>query len=333
MVKKLAGGILGNQFMANLGCWFNRHRPLVLLYHGVTDHKSFPGIENYHGKHISATDFQRQIRWLKKHFKIVSLKEMENNLEAAADQPLCALTFDDGYKNNFDQAFPILQTEAVTATFFLTGNFIEKRQPLWTDRLEFAINHCEQLNLTLNFAGQQQVFSLRRPHEKISANIVINRYLKHCSGKTRLFQLREIEEKNNLVFSFETAPNYSPLSWTEIKIMSRAGMIFGNHTLNHPILSQLSSAEQEKEIYQSQKLIAGRLGTVSHFAYPNGQSGDWDVETLRILRSLGWRYAWTTNPRRIRPAKEIPLLLPRLTIQAHHDFNIFRALVSSLVLR
>ncbi|MEK7208979.1 MAG: polysaccharide deacetylase family protein [Patescibacteria group bacterium] len=295
--KKILSWALGNPLATMIGLRFNHARPLVLLYHGVTDQPP-TAIEKYHGKHIPAENFRRQITWLKQHFTIVPLAEVEALVLAgvSAKKPLAAITFDDGYQNNFRCAFPILRAANVTATFFLTGDFVDRRQPLWPDQLAYL-------------CGDDIVAYARRRQE-----------LKTGSGK------KITGKKSELILG----ANCTPLTWEEIKIMAGAGMSFGAHTLTHPILSRLTESEQAREILESKKLIESKLGRCPHFAYPNGQPGDWNEATLKILREAGWRTAWTTIPHRLRPGQEQPFLLPRVTIAAYHDDYRFRTLATIL---
>src|SRR3989338_6642858 len=134
--------LLGQPLIAAIGQKWHRRQPLVLLYHGVTDQTAFSKIQNYHGKWVAVDAFRRQIRWLKKHFTLVSLAEIERLVleRRPAAKPLAAITFDDGYRNNFRSAFPILQAEAAPAPFFFFGVFLLKMGgPLWIDRLEFCL--------------------------------------------------------------------------------------------------------------------------------------------------------------------------------------------------
>ena len=142
MLKTIAGGLLGNRFVTKLANFLNQDRPVVLLYHGVTSQTPPAGIENFHGKHVAASNFSKQLDWLKKNFDLVPLSTIENMVlgKTSPKKRLCAITFDDGYRNNFQVALPLLTERNIPATFFLTTNFIEHNQPLWIDRLEYIID-------------------------------------------------------------------------------------------------------------------------------------------------------------------------------------------------
>ena len=332
--RKLVTAILGNPIISGLGLRFNYKQPLVLLYHGVSNQKNWSGIENYHGKHVPTEHFRQQLHWLKQHFTITTLTTIERLVtdKQKTKSSFCAITFDDGYQNNFLDAFPILQDERVPATIFLTGDFIDKGIPLWPDRLEFALNQSRFKTLTINMYRKEWRLPTGTDPEKISTYNQIRNYLKSCPNKERLNILETVEKKTGFALNFKHPSNYSPLSWTEVHTMSEAGIDFGAHTMSHPILGRLTVAEQKKEIIPSQTLIIQKLGSCRHFAYPNGQVGDWNDGTLKILESVNFTAAWTTIPRRVKLETDRALLLPRHTIAAYHDWNYFRALVSGLIL-
>ena len=294
--------------------WWHRARPLVLLYHGASERPPANRIASAHGKQVPVANLREQLVWLKKNFTVVPLAEIERLAlgDAPPREKLAAITFDDGYQNNFHIAYPVLREFNLTATFFLTGQFVDQRTPLWIDRLAYALG--DDLNVYLSKRQE----------------------LKKLSAAERELKLQAVESQTGRRLAFadsHPADDYAPLSWAEAREMAAGGMSFGAHTLTHPVLSRLTAAEQAKEILGAQKLIENQLGACPHFAYPNGQPGDWNNETLGLVAQAGWRAAWTTRAARLRPGRDAPLLLPRLTIAAYHSRARFRALASGLVPR
>jgi len=333
-IKTLGTSFIGSSSVSQLSNYFFKRKPLVVLYHGVTKENDFHGIENYRGKHVSAEAFEKQISWLSKYFTIVPLKEIERLIgqNKKLNKPLCAITFDDGYRNNFLNAYPILKKYNVPATIFLTTGFIEKKIALWPDILEHAISHLKAQELTLHFPEGEQTYTTRTRKDKLTADMDIRNRLKKVSSDKRESVLGEIQNiaqtdlKQVLSYS-----DYAPLSWNEIREMKENGLItFGAHTDTHPILSQESEEFQREEIRLSVDMLRSTIGDCEHFAYPNGQGGDWNGTTKRILRELHILYAWTTEGRRVNMADDNRLELPRVTLDATENFNRFRALASLL---
>lgn len=94
----------------------------VLFYHRVADDLATPWT-------ISNRMFARQIAWLKSHFEMVSLEEVQHRIRRGANQQPCvSITFDDGYADNCHAAVPLLIKERIPCTYFVTlGNLLEGR--------------------------------------------------------------------------------------------------------------------------------------------------------------------------------------------------------------
>src|SRR5262245_35792515 len=121
----------------------------ILMYHGFTDRREFGGIENYHGKHLHADKFRRQMEFVKERYHPVSLKELIEHLTAGKKLPprTIAITIDDGYRSNFTLAYPVFKEFGIPATIFLATDFIDRKDALWVDRLEFAVNQSTKHKL------------------------------------------------------------------------------------------------------------------------------------------------------------------------------------------
>ncbi len=139
-----------------LGRRLLRRRILVLAYHGFTDVREHPGIENSHGKHLDIERFRRQVAYLKAHYNVVPLERVVNCYAGTERLPpySVAITIDDGYESVYRLAYPVLQEYRVPATVFVTTGFVEGREPLWTDRLEYALTATSAARLELTIENR-----------------------------------------------------------------------------------------------------------------------------------------------------------------------------------
>jgi peptidoglycan/xylan/chitin deacetylase (PgdA/CDA1 family) len=109
-----------------------RRRPLVLLYHRVADLELDPW-----GLAVRPVEFARHVRLLSRLFTIVPLASLVPGREAAAGSSgRLAITFDDGYRDNADTAWPVLQQYGLPATFFISCSTLDSGRELWWDTLE-----------------------------------------------------------------------------------------------------------------------------------------------------------------------------------------------------
>jgi peptidoglycan/xylan/chitin deacetylase (PgdA/CDA1 family) len=209
-----------------------------------------------------ARNFERQLRFLKRHFEVVSLAALVDALDSPT-APLrrkVAITFDDGLKNNVEVAYPILERLGVPATFFVCPQLIERGQWLW--------NHEVRRRL-LRLASLQDIARETGGPAELEAFIGWMKMLP-------LARRRKVEERVRAA-----TPGFAPTtvekrefdlaSWEDLRRLDPRVVTIGSHTLTHPILPSLSPAELELEMSQSRRALEGRLDRqVDLFAYPNG---------------------------------------------------------------
>src|SRR5262245_44701688 len=123
---------------------------VVLTYHRIAD----PGADPFYDPVISATpeSFRAQLEWLRRHLRILSLEELLARREAGRPwrEPAALVTFDDGYRDNFEAAVPILRAGNIPATFFLPTAFLESPRLPWWDRVAYVIKQTRQRRLELD---------------------------------------------------------------------------------------------------------------------------------------------------------------------------------------
>ncbi len=305
---------------------------IILLYHGVSSQKG-SGIFNYRKKFISPSAFEQHLIYLKKNFDVVSLTELVETVATKKpfSRSLVAITFDDGYKNNFTEAYPILKKENVPATFFITTNFIEKNIPLPVDQIEYAINTTEQKNITLEQKGGKEHFTLDTIKNRLEADKTIRSKIKRLPPQQVDMIIDELIRKtgknlaDNLIGS-----GYEPMSWPDIQEMETNGMTFAAHTVSHPVLSNLSEEEARKEIQNSTATVKRNTkNPLRIFAYPNGGSNDFTPTTYRILKENTYEAALTTIPGTAEHTKNL-FCLPRYTIDGANELYRFKIIVSGI---
>ncbi|MHB8742773.1 MAG: polysaccharide deacetylase family protein [Sulfuricaulis sp.] len=257
--------------------------PMILMYHGVTFNDSL-GLQNCEGKHVPSKLFIEQLRFLAKYRNVISLTDMVEGIRRGDD--LCnsvALTFDDGYENNYTVAARILSDFSMSATFFLATGYIGANRWMWTDRIEHALDITDRNKITI--PGPIGSLTLASPTEKLLALKRIKAYLKQQPRDNCESYARELE--NNLDLS-ETEPvgDYRFMNWTQAKELAASGFEVGAHTVNHPILSQIGRADAFSEILNSRDHIRAEIDKCSMvFCYPNGKTTDYTAEIMTICQT------------------------------------------------
>jgi len=297
-------------------------RRIVFLYHRVG-----PQVADWMLPSIPLAKFESQMAFLSKHFTLVSLDELAIMLQEGSNLPqrLAAVTFDDGYRNTYTHAFPILEKYKIPATVFLTSGIIDDMEAFWWDRVCYSLMNSDINKVPLN-DNVYRLSSKPRSRLKDVRNIIED--IKCLEFSDVLETARSIEDLSGEAMPQELRKTMT-MNWDEVQELHSKGMGIGSHTLNHPCLLRISHDEAEKEIIGSKKLIEKRTGIeVNHFSYPHGHHADMDRSTIELVRKGGFKSAYTIIPTPI-DEKTDPFFIGRVLPEYHPD--IFVAYTSGLV--
>ncbi|CAH2031393.1 polysaccharide deacetylase family protein [Trichlorobacter ammonificans] len=274
--------------------YLNRGKLLVVMYHGVTAGDHRPPVWTQ----LPVERFRKQVAFLRSHYTPLTLTEVTAALAGNSSLPERALliTFDDGLRNNYSCAFPILQQMGVPAAVFLTVDLIGTQQLLWFDELLFLLREALDRGLTPPLADPQTL-ALLHSGQLWPAYLVAVERLKRA-GRT---ERQRVMERLRREIPLDRGPlleDFGLLSWDQVTAMHRSGQVeFGVHTATHRIVSELAEEEWEREITLPRRLLEERLGCpVTSFCFPNGRPGlDFVPEHGAALRRSGYLCAFSTE--------------------------------------
>jgi peptidoglycan/xylan/chitin deacetylase (PgdA/CDA1 family) len=260
--------------------------------------------------------FEKQIRFFRNYYEIIELDDL-NRLSSShfSKRDLIILTFDDGYRDNYTQAFPILQKYGVPATIFLTTGFIDTNRLLWPDKLAWIFFKAESMP-DLSMLGKfdlpgdiaratQRFFSSKSSDHKAILDLMAAK-LKELSENHRN-EILSILSRVCKLKSWPRMEERAMLSWKEVREMSKNGISFGGHTVSHPALSKIPLQEARREIIESKETIEEHIQKpVQTFAFPFGKKEDYSTAVIDILKQTGFEYACST----IRGYEQLPLNTP-----------------------
>ena len=307
----------GASLISRQFAYLNRKKPIVLAFHGVTSEK--PGnICNYQGKHLYLPVFAAMMEYLREFYNPVSLQRIVDWLEGGADLPERAVgvTFDDGYRNVWTNAAPVLAKLGIPATVYVVTEFVRDGSMLWTDRLMSALAATQKNRLALKRGGQVSELSITTDEEKIEADVAIRAICKQLPDIKRVEFVDEIVgeldvSKRDLMSVWR---GHFPLRTEDLGKMHDQGIIVGSHTRSHKILSRCTPGQLQMELGESKKFIEDATGRrCLYFGYPNGGAGDFNDETGAAVREAGYRSAVTTITRRVS-GKQNRFEIPRYTL-------------------
>jgi peptidoglycan/xylan/chitin deacetylase (PgdA/CDA1 family) len=271
---------------------------------------------------LSVTSFDELLRFLRERLNVLTLDELLASAEKPGNgrKPICALTFDDGWEDNYRVAFPILKKYGLPATIFLATGYIGSSELMPEERLFRLWNRAEQQNRT-HVLSRELSAAFETPIS--SGDKTLTDY--HALSKTlphtrKIAVLRELEQK----YGAERQTRSQFLSWEQVHEMARDGVRFESHTVHHKLLAQETDSDILDEIGESRRTIAAHVGYVPDMlAYP---SGNFDDRVARIVAESGYRAALTTIPGALNADCD-PYRLPRIAIaddvlsDVHGDFS------------
>ncbi len=236
--------------------------------------------------------FEKQIIFLKKYFHIVSLKDGVASLsrqlqEGSLDEyskPLLSITIDDGFKDNFDNAFPVLKKYEIPATIFLATDFIDNKRGPWPTQILEALEKTTLSNISIS-----SDFPIKTRAQKDVVAQILKKEWKVLSPQMRFERLEELRKNLHV----DDRSLYPPLDWKSVKIMNQYGIDIGSHTVYHSILSDVEENVIDSELLESKIRIEEELQhSCDMLAFPDGGSND---KVRKMTKKSGYSIAVTQN--------------------------------------
>ena len=277
-----------------------RRRPLILGYHRVVEDFAEASRTEMPSMLISRSMFERHLEWLGRQFRFVSLDEIGEHAANGVpfDEPVAAITFDDGYRDVYENAFPTLRRKGIPAAVFLVTDLVGRDESQIHDRLYYLLQSAyarwedprSELFSVLAELGIQ-------PEDVFAAQAATrNPVLAVAALLPSLSQL----DVTRLMTHLEAAvgpPDCSipqSVTWPMVTEMRRAGFTIGSHTRSHVSLPCETPEDAAAELTGSKQVLEQHLGEpVVHFAYPGGQFTPQVVETVS---KSGYQFGYTACP-------------------------------------
>ena len=292
---------LKNQIYFDLGVPFTKInsncKNLIFMYHGISTNRSNP----FNARHTYIKDFENQIKYFKKHFNILTVKDFFDH--KIDDSKLnIAITFDDGYLNNLQYALPILEKYQVPVSIYTTCLFEEDNPYIWADFLQIATFYGKD---SYEFGGELYYKKgsqyLRFIDHKSLLSIVKNEKPDYEFKKEIYHKLNYVFERfKSIHFSFWKLMDHDDL----IEISKSKYVTIGSHGFYHNNLGVLKLENAENEIRSSKKTLENIIQKeIEEIAYPDGSFNE---KLINSATSLGLHYQLGTENNEINNFKNHP---------------------------
>jgi len=290
---------------------------VILRYHSI---KKNPEI---HEKEIdlsimhSEDEFQQHMEYLARHANVVTMDEIAQAFDSNKKLPSgsIAVTFDDGFKDNFEVARPIMNRFGIRSTIYVTTDYIKNGKTPWFVRLRYSFLNSENKEWTDNM--ENKTYLLDGADQAKKAFSKVCDYCCVLSDSEQEDYIRSIEKElcvpelstDNMVMTFE-----------DLRVLQSDGHTIGSHTISHPNLAYLNDKEIRYEMEESKKILESELKTdVVHFSYPNpALQPNWSNATTDICSQLKFKTAVLSEPGVVR-REDNPLLLKRMHVPGGLD--------------
>lgn len=294
-VRSIVVGALGaSGALGLLRRYPNRSRAVILRYHSVSDWTQDNSLYREHAIAVAPELFARQMAFLAAHYRVVPLGELVQCLVERRPFPerAVAITFDDGYRDNFIHALPALQRHRLPALVYVTTDGVGDGWRFWLARMRAVLMRSSVPRVVVADLGTLDLGSLEEKERSIKR---LSLHFKSLRLDEAHGMLEAVGRACGVEAPIDGAESWM-MNWDELREMVRCGVEVGAHTCRHPILTRQTTAAAQDEIERSRRALLEGLGTApAHFAYPNGSGlPNHDERIVRLVQGAGFSSASTS---------------------------------------
>jgi peptidoglycan/xylan/chitin deacetylase (PgdA/CDA1 family) len=283
---------------------------LVLNYHRVGD-----GAASDFDRTLwsaSAEGFDAQLAFLARHADVIGPPDLQDALGARRGRHVL-LTFDDGYRDNHDIAYPLLRRHGLRATFFLATGFLDRPRPAWWDELAWMVRHATR---PPGVAAERTIRGLTERYKRLP-------------GSATAAFLDEVAERTGAGRCPPERAAGEWMTWDMARELRDGGMWIGGHTVEHPVLAALSIEDQAAEIDGCARRLREELDEpMRWFSYPVGARAAFTRATGTLLTSRGVRACFSFYGGHQPAGRWSPIDVPRVHVGPRCDERMLRAMLA-----
>lgn len=282
-----------------------RKKRYIFAYHRVITEQQAKEDGAHSSMWITPQRLTKQIHWMQSIGEIVDYSRIVN-FETSNEKPWFALSFDDGWKDNYQQAFPVLKALQVPAVIFLATYAVDNDAIFWPEDISTKVKHllknhnAPQIRKALLDCWPEAKLGKNASHMGVMT--MVERWIENLKFQKEGERQQRIDYfYNRLKISKIPLPGYI-MNWDEAREMQKWGIRFGSHTHNHTIVKGLPKKIIESELRSSKELISQKLQIeVDTFCYPNAR---YNGKEGAILARCGYRYGFCLNNRTLHDSTD-----------------------------
>jgi peptidoglycan/xylan/chitin deacetylase (PgdA/CDA1 family) len=299
-------------------------RLTVLAYHRVTPRPApdFPYLPDVVS--VSPAGFSRHVKWIRRNFTVIGLDDLLGLVRDGLTLPPRPLlfTFDDGYLDNYEHAFPVLRAHGLPAVLFVVSGAIGENRLMWWDELASLVQRTPLRSAVLPLVGPVDLSGSGR---RAAVRGELLGRLKTVPDSARRDSLRELAEALRVEPLIPQRSLF--ITWDQAREMIAHGVAVQPHTRSHPILTRVDPETLRAELADSARAVRKETGLPARaFAYPNGTASDINADVVRAVADAGFEVAFTMEPGPM-PAAAVranPLQIARVPVMHTDTFPTFQ---------
>lgn len=314
----------------------------VLAHHRRSPRPRFLTILNYHRvappTAVAETDsgvqdatpasFESHLRLVREHFNPIALGDLLGHLEGESLPPNPVLvTFDDGYRDNVDEALPILRRHGVRAVFFIATHYVGERRLYWWDRISWIVKHARRRRFQVPGLGQLEVDG----EDGSTVERRLHRLVKERRALDLQAFLDELAEAADAPWNRTVEDDLVArhvMTWDDVRTLRREGMDVGSHTRTHRVLQTVPYDQLEGELAGSRSDLEAVLGEkIQTIAYPVGRPVR-DPAVRQAIEAAGYRLGFTYDTGRQYLRALDPLDVRRFAIERSDSDRVLRVRIA-----
>lgn len=300
----------------------------VLTYHSI---RPSPGAFDDGVIDATAESFDRQLGVLRRCCSPITLDELRAAILFRKPLPPSPVlvTFDDGYRDNYDLALPLLLRHGIRATFFVATSYISERRVFWWDRIAFLIARSSSTNVKLSYPAPIQLDLRNRARAirtmqriaKDTPQLDLPRFLEELGSATKVAWTRSDERR----YADELV-----LTWEQVRALRKAGMNVESHTRTHRVLHTLSRSQLDEELSGSRDELSRALGEpVRAISYPVGRTIADSPMIREAVAAAGYELGFSNASGTNNLLRDVDCLdLRRISLDLDIDHAFFRGMLA-----
>lgn len=260
-------------------------QPRILMYHRFTEESG--------GGEATRDNFRKQVAYIKRYYRPMTLEALCGYLESGERLPrnAIAITVDDGYRDFYDIAWPVLREYSVPATLFVTTGFVNGDLWLWPDKISWILDNVSENNS----AFQWQTLRIEESELKTDSPKVWKRlvdFLLSVPDAEKHTVIANMAGAWGLQLPVKAPDRFAACTWEQLRELKAAGIEIGGHTVTHPTLGKVSHEQAQREITECRTRLELELGQPpASFCYPNGMPSDFSTGLMKQVEEGGFRCA------------------------------------------